>query len=72
MKDSPQNEKIFENEATDKRLISKIHQTSHTPLHPKNKQPNQSMDRRPKYTFLQRRHTDGQETHENMLNTSNH
>ena len=29
------------------------------------------MGRRPKQTFLQRRHTDGQEAHEKMLNTAN-
>ena len=29
------------------------------------------MVRRPKQTFLQRRHTDGQEAHEKMFNTSN-
>ena len=39
----------------------------------KNKQPNQQMAEdlnRPK--FLQRRHTDGQKAHENMLNISNY
>ena len=30
------------------------------------------MGRRPKETFLQRRYTDGQQTHERMLNISNH
>ena len=30
------------------------------------------MDRRPKQTFLQRRHTDGQEAHEKMLNIANY
>ena len=30
------------------------------------------MGRRPKYTFLQRRHTDGQQTHEAMFNITNH
>ena len=30
------------------------------------------MARRPKETFLQRRHTDGQETHEKMLNITNY
>ena len=30
------------------------------------------MGRRPKQTFLQRRHTDGQEAHEKMLNITNH
>ena len=29
------------------------------------------MGRRPKQTFLQRRHTDGQDTHEKMLNITN-
>ena len=30
------------------------------------------MDRRPEQTFLQRRHTDGQKTHEKMLNIANY
>ena len=30
------------------------------------------MGRRPKQTFLQRRHTDGQEAHEKMFNISNY
>ena len=30
------------------------------------------MGRRPKQTFIQRRNTDGQETHEKMLNITNH
>ena len=30
------------------------------------------MGRRPKQTFLQRRHTDGQKAHENMLNIVNY
>ena len=34
----------------------------------KKKKPNQKTSRRSKLTFLQRRHTDGQETHEKMLN----
>ena len=28
------------------------------------------MGRRPNQTFLQRRHTDGQQTHDKMLNTA--
>ena len=36
----------------------------------KNKQSNPKMGRRPKETFLQRRHTGGQQTHEKMLNTT--
>ena len=30
------------------------------------------MSARPKWTFLQRRHTDGQQTHEKMLSTTNY
>ena len=30
------------------------------------------MSRRLKQTFLERRHTDGQQAHENMLNIANH
>ena len=30
------------------------------------------MGRRPKQTFFQRRHTDGQDAHEKMLNTTNY
>ena len=38
----------------------------------KNKQPNQKMVWRPKETFLQRIHTDGQQTHEHMFNITNY
>ena len=40
---------------------------AHATQYQKNKQPNQKVGRRPKQTFLQRRHTDGQRTHEKML-----
>ena len=60
-------EKIFANEATDKGLISKIcKQFIHLNIK-KSKQPNQKMGGRHKQMFLQRRHTDGQETYEQML-----
>ena len=60
-------EKIFANEATDKGLISKIcKQFIHLNIK-KSKQPNQKMGGRPKQMFLQRRHIDGKETHEQML-----
>ena len=36
------------------------------------KQPNPKMGRRPKQTFLQRRHTDGQQAHEKTLKITNH
>ena len=58
-------EKITANETIDKGLISK---SAHTTQYQKNKQPNQKVEKRPKQTFLQRRHTDGQHTHEKMLN----
>ena len=38
----------------------------------KNKQPNQKMDRIYKQTFLQRRYTHGQLTHEKMLNITHY
>ena len=64
-------EKIIANETTDKGLISKI-QAAHTTQCQKNKQPNQKVGKRPKQTFLQRRHTDGQQTHEKMLNIAHY
>ena len=47
-------------------------QTAHAAQYQRNKQPNQKMGRRTKQIFLQRRHTDGQEAHENMLNITNY
>ena len=38
----------------------------------KNKQPNQKMGRRPKQTFLQKRHRDGQKAFEKTLNIVNY
>ena len=60
-------EKIFANEATGKVLNSKIHKQLMQLNSKKTKQPNTKMGRKPKQTFLQRRHTDGQQTHEKML-----
>ena len=65
-------EKIFANEATDKGLISKIYKQLMWLNIKKNKQPNPKMGRRPKQTFLQRRHTDCQQTHGKMLNITKH
>ena len=47
-------------------------QIAYAAQYQKNKQPNQKMGRRPKQTFLQRRHTGGQEAHEKMLNVANY
>ena len=52
-------EKIIANETTDKGLISKILRVARTTQYQKNKEPNQKVGKRPKQTFLQRRHTDG-------------
>ena len=41
-------------------------------LYIKNQTTDQKMDRRSKQTFLQRRHTDSQETHEKMLSIANY
>ena len=65
-------EKIITNEAIDKGLISKIHKQFMQLNFGKNKQLNQKMGQKSKQTFLQRRHTDGQQTHEKMLNITHH
>ena len=50
----------------DKVLILKYTNSSYNST--TEKEPNQKMGRRTKEVFLQRRHTDGQETYEKMLN----
>ena len=47
-------------------------QTAHTTQYQKTKRPNQKMGRRPKQTFLQWRHTDGQQIKEMMLKIVNY
>ena len=61
-------EKIFASELTNKGLISKSYKQL-LQLHTK-KQAYQKMGRRSKQTILQRRHTDGQETHEKIFNVT--
>ena len=73
-------EKIFANEAIDIAHAAQYQKNKHTAAqyaahaaqYQKNKQPNPKMGRRPKQTFLQRRYTDCQQTHERMLNITNH
>ena len=52
------------------RINFKNTQIAHTNQYQKNKQPNQKVDKRPKQIFLQRRHADGQQGHEKMVNTA--
>ena len=52
-------EKIIGNETIDKGLISKIYKQLIQLNARKDKQPNQKVGKRPKQTFLQRRHIDG-------------
>ena len=61
-------EKIIANETTDKGLISKIYKQLIQLNGQKNKQPNPKVGKRPKQTFLQRRHSDGYKRHEKILN----
>ena len=65
-------EKVFANDETDKGSVSKIYKQLMQLNIKKNKQPNQKMGRRPNQTSLQRRHTDGQKAHEQMLNITNY
>ena len=51
-------EKIIANETTERINFQNV-QAAHTTQRQKNKQPNQKVGKRPKQTFLQRRHTDG-------------
>ena len=63
-------EKRITNETTDQGLISKIYKQ---PIQLNDRKRTQSKSgKRPKQTFLQRRHTDGLQTHEKMLNITHY
>ena len=47
-------------------------QAAHAAQFQKNKRPYQITGQRTKQTFLQRRHTDGQQTHEKILNITHY
>ena len=64
-------EKILANEVTDEVLISKIYKHL-LKLNIIKKKHNQKVGRRFKQTFLQRKHSDGQKTHEKMFNITNY
>ena len=52
-------------------IILQNTQTAHAAQCQRNRQPSQKMVIRPKYIFFQRRHTDGQQAREKMLNITN-
>ena len=69
MKRQPSNwENIIANEATGKELVSKIYKQLLQLNSRKINDPIKKMGQRTKQTFLQRRCTDGYQTHEKMLN----
>ena len=66
-------EKIVANEAIDKELVSKIYKQLLKLNSRKISDPiKKKMGQRTKQTFLQRRHTDGSQTHEKILNITHY
>ena len=73
MKRQPLNwENIIANEATGKELVSKIYKQLLQLNSRKINDPIKKMGQRTKQTFLQRRRTDGYQTHEKMLNITHY
>ena len=70
MKRQPMDWETIANNGTNKGLISKIYEWLIQLNSNKKDNPIKKMSRRLKQTFLQRRHTDDQQTHEKMLNIS--
>ena len=62
---------MAENKEELKSLLMKMEENSEKSWL-KTKQPNQKMGQRSKQTFLQRRHTDGKQTHEKMLDITHY
>ena len=60
---------MFGNNVLDEGLISKIYKQL---IELNIKKKNQKMGRRSKQTFLQRRQTDGQKSHEEIINKANY
>ena len=65
-------ESIFANNISDKELILKMYKELIQLNNKKNKQHSLKMDRGPEQAFFQKRHADGQQTQEKMLNTMQH
>ena len=68
----PAEKKIFVNGISDKGLKSKIYKEIIQLNTKEAKQSNLKMGTGTKYTFFRRRHTDGQQAHEKMLNIANY